>query len=341
VAHWFTGPACYKLGGTEPTLTDAYLVLGYLDEHYFLGGQKNVSKDAAQTTIENKLVKLLGISYFEAALAIVNNAVQTLGRAILDHLTTAHVPVADASLAAIGGGGGCIGALVAGFLGIRETYVFRQGGVFGAYGTSGIDIVHLYDSRLDLPSFLDSSQWTQNCRLLNMAVAALQQSASNDMRGEGLMPEEVHFESELEFWDPTSGNPFRITLANPFLWPTKDRSTIMDLVFKRIGKIGRVQRKEISLSRLFLRAVANVPHSDIFAVHPVDDSESAFKGYRSLYIGNDRWVNSKIYEWDLLAVPTVLNGPAIIESTDTTVLIPPEMTINMDEQRNGVIGRFE
>ena len=59
------------------------------------------------------------VSHPNQALAIVNNAVQTLGRAILDHLTTAHVPLADASLAATGGGSGCIGALVAGFLGIR------------------------------------------------------------------------------------------------------------------------------------------------------------------------------------------------------------------------------
>ncbi|MFH0959554.1 MAG: hydantoinase/oxoprolinase family protein [Pseudomonadota bacterium] len=333
----FPGPACYNLGGTDPTLTDAYLVLGYLDHNYFLGGQKTLNKGAAQKAIENKLALSLGLSCYDVALAIVQKAAQRIEVTIRKLLQKVNLIPSEVSLAAIGGGGGCMAAMLANFMSFPETYVFRQGAVFGAYGTGGMDVVHTYEIRLDLSGFFDTNCWEENCRELNSSVADLQRNACNDMLGEGFTPGDVHFELEIELYNPVSGSPFKIATPHPFVWPGKDRELMLRLAHEKIGDVGNSKFSKIRLSRLFLSARAGVPHSNIVSPRLDSRSPNPHKHPRKIYVGQDTWQESRVCEWDFLSTPATLLGPVILESADTTIVIPQGMVIELDELYNGII----
>ena len=82
--------------------------------------------------------------------------------------------------------------------GLREVCVFRQGPVFGAYGSSGMDIMHQYKERMNLVWKKNDAASGQIVRALNKAILALQRHAEKDMSGEGFSPQEIRFEAELE-----------------------------------------------------------------------------------------------------------------------------------------------
>ena len=335
----YPGPACYDLGGTKPTLTDAYLILGYLDEQYFLGGRKNIRKDSAKKVFKEKLAIPLGISCEEAALIVKSLAVEILGHSARQQIDRDGLSAHNFSLCAVGGGGGCIGAELSNYLGIEKTYVFRQGSVFGAYGTSSMDIEHSYERALDIRRFGDRSRLELNCGLINSAVAKLQRAACNDMRGEGFKPEEIHFELELELSSPTVSRPVRIPLKNPFIWPPKDWLTVIELASKKFGDPMPEQLNDVCLSRFYLRARAEVPHSKMLTPQALSGQGDALKGFRPVYGGKGKWAESAVYEWDLLPVPQSISGPAIIESSDTTMIVPPGMIVEIDSDYNGCIRR--
>lgn len=333
----FPGPACYDLGGTKPTLTDAYLVLGYLDENYFLGGRRRIKKDIATRVITEKLANQMGLSCEEAALKSKYKAVEIIAAEIGGQIGPRGLSPADFSLVAIGGGGGCLGADLATYLGMRETYLFRQGAVFGAYGSSGMDIMHLYETSVDLPVFHDRASRSEICQQLNSTVASLQRTAFKDMRGEGFSPEEVRFELEIELNCGASETPIRISLPNPFIWPARDWATLVQYASEKIGSRKVLEDCHASIAKIFLRGLIDVPHAAMVPPNAAAIGNDAYKGRRQIYLGRETSVDASVYEWNLLSVPAVIFGPAIIESQDTTVVVPPHMTIRFDAEYNGVI----
>jgi N-methylhydantoinase A/oxoprolinase/acetone carboxylase beta subunit len=220
---------------------------------------------------------------------------------------------------------------------MRETYLFRQGAVFGAYGSSGMDIMHVYETRVDLPGFDDRASRNKICRQLNLTVAALQRTAFKDMRGEGFSPEEIRFELEMELNSSAPETPIRISLPNPFIWPARDWATLVQHASDKIGGRKALEESHARISKVFLRALIDVPHAAIVPPNPVASGNDAYKGRRQIYTGRERSVEAPVYEWNLLSVPTVVVGPALIESQDTTVVVPPHMTIRFDAEYNGVI----
>lgn len=333
----FPGPACYNLGGESPTLTDAYLVLGYLDEDYFLGGQKSVSKETAVRVLQEKLAGPLGISCEEAARRVMKEAVETVGRTIRKVCRSTVSRLDVHSLVAVGGGGGCMGAELARFLGLDKCYVFRQNAVFGAYGTSGMDVTHVYERRLDVPRFGDMSLLAQNSRKLNTAVAEAQREACHDMQFEGFDPGAISFDLQLEVSLPGNRLPCRIAMPTPFIWPAHDGPRIMELIAGRLGEEDAERCKSCRVVRFFLKALAPIPHPKTAAPGMGERMESAHKRSRSVYMGAGNTMEFAVFEWDALTVPAIIDGPAIVESSDTSVVVPPGGSLEVDMDYNGVL----
>ncbi len=333
----FPGPACYDFGGEKPTLTDAYLILGYLDERYFLGGRKAVRKTSAETVFRERLADRLGISCEEAARAVMKKAVETVGLAIKRVWETGGSHLNVHSLVAVGGGGGCMGAELARFLDLGQCYLFRQNALFGAYGASGMDITHVYERRLDIPRFGDISLVRESSRILNAAVAETQREACYDMQSEGFAAGDISFELQLEIYAPGSGMTFRVTMPTPFIWPDRDGPGLMDLMAARLGAGDPESCRSCGVVRYFLKASTPVPHPKTTAPGQDGSPACARKRSRSVYVGGGKTVEFAVFEWDLLSVPAVVTGPAIIESTDTTVVVPQGGSLSLDEDYNGIM----
>jgi len=334
----FPGPACYNLGGSEPTLTDAYLVLGYIDEKYFLGGQKAVRRSAAQEVFTGKIAEPLGISCEEAAFKVKEKAVALIGNAMRTVVAKTGLDFSKAPVFALGGGGGCIGAHLADFVGSGEIMVFRQGSVFGSFGSSNMDVTHIYERRLSRPIFQRGVPKKESCHELNRAVVALQRVAFKDMRGEGFKDEEIRFAVEVEVRASGVKDTARITLPNPFLWIGKDWKCFLRKArdcFK--STVTSKSQLTVWVEIAILRSFGAVPHFEIGPLEKADKPESSYKTKRRLYVGGGTWREAKVYEWDLLSVPRVLVGPAILESRDTNIVIPPGKNIAIDHKLNGTI----
>ena len=328
----FPGPACYGLGGTEATLTDVYLILGYFDENFFLGGQRRVHMDAARKIVDKKIAQPLKLSVEEAALRIKKEAAQTIGKSIKALMLAEREHVDAFSLFAVGGGGGCIASDLMDEVGFREAHIFRLGSVFGAYGSSSMDILHQYKERLNLVWKRNHTDSATTARALNKSVLELQSRAGKDMAGEGFSPEKIRFEVELELRLPSGGAVYRLALPTPFLWPETAFTP-----FPREIKSPR----NLLITGLILKALGMVPHAQRVPRKYEGDNESFEKGSRRVYESSKTFRNVRVYDWDTLFLPCEIPGPAILESRETTAWLPEGKTLTMDEYANGTIKRVE
>jgi N-methylhydantoinase A len=270
------GPACFGLGGREATPTDAWLVLGYLDPGYYLGGRKRLDLDLARRALEERIAGPLDVSVEEAALAVKHAAEE----AVVEGLRSARGleqagPLGELALVAYGGGGGILMPAVARRLGIRDTILSRFSPVFSAFGVSTLDVRHTYETRVDGDAERE-------------AIERLTGDARRDMRGEGFDPDAVRIEVE------------------------------------RNDRLVRVS------------ATCEVPKPPLPHQRDEGDSEQARKGARTIRLEGGA-VEAPVYARDRLRVGAAIAGPALIEASDTTYLVPPGITCRIDHFGNALL----
>ncbi len=324
------GPACYSLGGTEATSTDACVVLGYIDPEYFLGGKRKLDAGLSREVMTEKLAKPLGISVAECGL-LVTEAMEDICAGDISNLIKAgSYNPNDFILFSFGGAGSIYCCGIADKVGIPRVYVFRFSSVFSAFGSSCADVLHAYESlaKVTLKRQGDSSQ----IEAFNKVIKGLSDSVLMDMRGEGFPPEKVAFSLELE---ATSKNITSVFESPATLLKGKqDAGKILD-AFARQNNLGRVD--EISIRLFRLRATSPAAHPVLATYNFTGESpEKALKGYREVY-WKDGSKQTAIYGQPKLEYGNIIPGPAIIESEDTVILIPQGKKYTVDNLLNGVI----
>jgi len=324
------GPACYGLGGTEATSTDACVVLGYIDPDYFLGGKRKLDAGLAREVITENLAKPLGISV-EACGRLITEAMEDICAEDIGNLIKAggYNPV-DFVLFSFGGAGSVYCCGIADKVGIPKIYCFRFSSVFSAFGSSCADVLHTYESLSSLSLGRKGSQ--AQALGFNKIVKGLMDSVLRDMRGEGFPPGKVSFSLELEV---ASGGAAAV-LESPvtLLEGPRDVGKILD-AFTEQHNAPAVDELKIRLFRL--RATSPAAHPELATHDFVGQSpEKALKGYRDVY-WKEGFTRTAIFSQPELKCGNVIPGPAIIESDDTTILITVGKKYTVDNLLNGVI----
>lgn len=170
------GPACFGFGGTEPTITDADVVLGVLRPESFLDGTMRINLDAATSAFE-PLARQLGISVADAAERVLDAAHQDAGTRLAAELAVRGIDPGSVTALGFGGNGATHGAAIAEAAGIRELVVLPFAPVFSAYGASTVDIRHRHESVAG-----EVGEQTLTARVLR------------DMRSEGIPGQDVALE---------------------------------------------------------------------------------------------------------------------------------------------------
>jgi N-methylhydantoinase A/acetophenone carboxylase len=324
------GPACYGLGGTEATSTDACIVLGYIDPDYFLGGKRKLDAGLAREAITENLARPLGISVEECGRLITEAMEDICAEDIANLIKAGSYNPADFVLFSFGGAGSVYCCGIADKVGIPRIYCFRLSSVFSAFGSSCADVLHTYESLSKLSLKREGSQ--AQIQAFNRTVQGLMNSVLRDMRGEGFPPEKVLFSLDLE---ADSGGASAV-LESPvtLLAGPSDAGKILD-AFAAQSNHGKVDELKIHLFRL--RATSPAAHTQL-AKHEFggESPEKALKGYRDVY-WKDGFTRTAIYSQPKLECGNVIPGPAIIESDDTTILIPKGKKYTVDNLLNGVI----
>jgi N-methylhydantoinase A len=324
------GPACYGLGGGEATSTDASVVLGYIDPDYFLGGQRKLDAALAQEVIEGKLAGPMGLSR-EACARMVTEAMEDICAEDIARLIKAggYNP-ADFVLFSFGGAGGLYASGIADKVGIPRVYCFRFSSVFSAFGSSCADVLHTYESLARLPIKREASQ-TQ-VKSFNKTVKGLMDSVLRDMRGEGFPPEKVSFSLELEV---ESGDTTAVLESPVTLLEGQAGAVKIIEAFSAQNSAGSSDELKIQLFRL--RATSPAAHPELTTHRSSgEDPGKALMGHREVY-WKDGFATTAIYSQPKLECGNVLKGPAIVESDDTTILVPRGKKFTVGHLLDGVI----
>lgn len=318
----YPGPACYDLGGTEATFTDAALVLGYLNPDYFLGGTRFLNLESAREAIETHVAAPLNISVEAAATKIVERAFDLVADQVRRLLDRAGGSSADWTLFAYGGNGGIFATALAGRAGLQSAYVFDLGSVFSVLGSSLADIMHVYEHALL------AAPDEEGTAKLNRALTAMRQEALRDMRGEGLDPAQVQLALEL---DVRTNAGEVVTTAIPLSASNGDLDAA---ALQKAGADGTIE-----LARLHATYAVG-GHQPEPATVGGPDASAARVGSREVS-WNGEPEETAIYSWDDLAPGTTLQGPAVIEGFNTTYLVGPGWQLRKDEYANGHLTRKE
>jgi N-methylhydantoinase A/oxoprolinase/acetone carboxylase beta subunit len=224
------GPACYGLGGDQATVTDAFLVLGYLDPARFLGGRRTLDLARAEEVISTRLAGPLGVSVEEAATMVADTAVGIVADLVASTLAKAGLDPADVTLFAYGGNGSMFAAPVAERLGIAAARVFGLGPVLAAFGSSVSDVVHDYERS-------DTADADPKA-----AADALVAMARRDLAAEGFDPDAATIDVDIDEVARVRAR-FPVGAYEPVGHPAKDTSTAPAPLARRSVSLGGVRHQ--------------------------------------------------------------------------------------------------
>ncbi|MEX2150687.1 MAG: hydantoinase/oxoprolinase family protein [Steroidobacteraceae bacterium] len=185
------GPACYGLGGDEATLTDALLLLGYLDAGRFLGGRRRLDMQRSRAAIETRIALPLRVTVETAVLLVRDEAIERMADLLAGVLDEAGLDRKKTALFAFGGNGPIFASFLANRLAMPAAYAFDLGPVFGTFGSAISDVVHTYERGID--ATWDAAGSTG----LAGTLTAMRKEAQRDLRGEGFDPTGATYEWEL------------------------------------------------------------------------------------------------------------------------------------------------
>jgi N-methylhydantoinase A len=329
------GPVCFDLGGMEPTVTDADVVLGFIDPNYFLGGRIKLNKAKAESMIKLKIADRLGISVGEAAWMIREKMGKMTSREILSFAASHGIrseDLADFTMVVYGGAGPTHYADFIRTLGFGHSIATPYASVFSAYGASTTDLLHSYSKFVSL-KFHKKDTSPSDINTFNAVVHELIQAAQKDIRGEGFLPDNALYTLELKGAGEGELEPKKITLEKLLVESEVD----VESLCAGFGEYA----DGAAISTIILNARVPMPHVEAKAFEPgPENPEKAFKTSRPVFwTPQNGYEQTPVYEMELLMPGNIITGPAVVEGKDTTYAVPKEMSLHIDQYANIVMKR--
>jgi N-methylhydantoinase A len=329
------GPACYGLGGVEPTVTDADLILNRYDPNYFLGGRMRIDRDKALSAMRQRIAEPLKMDVAEAAMGvvdIVNSQMADLLRKVT--IGRGYDP-RDFVVFAFGGAGPAHAGAYGLDVGVKHAVVPFFASVFSAFGITTSDIVHIKEMSVPETVPVDVKRVNANYeRLIGDVMEEFRRdeiqeesillTRSMDLRYKGqvhevraAVPSKDLTEEDME----KVVDEFERAYEDKYGKGTAYRAAGIEAVTYRVSGIGKILKPTISKHELGSA-----------------DSSSALKGTREVFFKEyGGFKGTKVYGREMLRAGNALEGPAIIEAFDTTVVIHPDQTARVDEYLNIII----
>lgn len=337
----YPGPVAYNLGGTEPTVTDADVALGYINPDNYFGGRMRLDREAAERAIRERIAEPLGLEAIEAAGLIRRIIDDKMASAIRKEVVLRGYRPSDFVVFAFGGAGP---THVAGYMDeIPRAVIFPFSPVFCAYGSSMMDVVHLYERSHRMILLEPVTQRpTEDYKTFNGVVEHLLHEARRELAAEGFDPDRAAFALELDMLYGGQIHAKRTSTPDLFLESEEDVQRLSD-------------HFEREFSEAFSPLVVNKPggvYIDAFVLR------ASFPGHRLQLerIGGRRrtpgakgrrqawwpelggWAETPVLDLDrLLRGRGAIEGPALLESAYTSVVVPPGRRFTADEYGLGVL----
>ena len=339
------GPACYTQGGTEPTVTDARLVLGHLPP-YLLGGEMQLDVKSARRAIRHRVAEPLGLDVEDAASGIVEIADNNMAGAMRTVSVGRGLDPKDFALVAFGGAGPLHACALASLLGMETIIVPPTPGVLSTYGLLFTDLRNDY-----VQTVVHSGR--RAVADLAGIFERLEREAAGWLGREGV-PEsarEITRSADLRY----EHQGWEITVDVPSGAVTKSTVEDMESNFHELHQrlyTYNLPHQTVELVNLRVTALGRLPHVTERgpSVDPQIETGTAPcpaealqpRGTRpALASRSTGWLQTAIYNRDALQPGMEIKGPGIIEQRDTTTLLAPDFTARIDPQHNLIIRRTE
>ncbi|WP_349295505.1 hydantoinase/oxoprolinase family protein (plasmid) [Thioclava sp. 'Guangxiensis'] len=314
----FPGPVAYGKGGTEPTTTDANLVLGRLDADTLLSGRMTVDKDASREAIDRLIASPLGISVEEAALGILHIAVANMGRAIRAVSTEKGHRLSDFALFSYGGAGPLHSSAVAVETGMKRVIVPAQPGTMCARGILLSDVG--FDFVRTGVRTASETGWAEIAR----EFLEMEADGQDWLANEGIPPEARSMEYVVDARYDGQNHEVQVVLAEG----AEFAQFVEGFLAAHRQEYGYdIDGRAIEIVNLRLSvtgASAARPESDYAA----EDGDPVL-GTRQVYFGGG-WFETTLYERAKLPVGQKFVGPAIVQEMSSTTIVEPGQTLYVD-----------
>jgi N-methylhydantoinase A/acetophenone carboxylase len=316
------GPACYNKGGSQPTVTDANVVLGLVAADRPLGGRIRLSKSGAEEALARVVGRPLGLDAVQAAFAVRAAVDAAMADAIGHDLRQRGLHPAGLSLFALGGGGPLHACSLADRLGIGTVVGFEFSSVFGAYASCTLDLRHSHRARLDV-----SPAAEQLGARVAEVCGDLRRRASSDIAGEGFGSVAASREWELLVEDSAG----EIRLPFPDHAGQLDTRALADWANELTAPAPAVG--------VTLRTTVPLPHwqPERAAVRPHTPEPARKQPVH--WDGEPGPLDTPVYEAADLDPGARISGPALIDSPDTRWVVPEGWQATCDTWRNLVLRR--
>lgn len=323
------GPACYGRGGSEPTVTDADLLLGYLDPDFFLGGRLRLDRSAAEAAISSKIAEPLGMSSVRAAWGIHQLVNEGMAGAARVHAIERGKDPRGLPLFAFGGAGPVHGFGVARILHAPRLIVPFGAGVTSAFGfltaPLAFDFVRSFVAQLDVV----------NWQRVNSILDEMTDQGAAILARSGIPAEKRRFTRQADMRYAGQGHEIRVELPDGPLGAGSlngIRAAFESVYRSLFGRTG----PEVPLEAVSWRVIASGPPPRVTLTTPAPTAtSSALKGHRPAYF--PEWEQHRpvpVYDRYLLAPGAALDGPAIIEERESTTILGPGASAQVDAARN-------
>lgn len=323
------GPVAYGKGGTEPTTTDANIMLGRINPNYFIGGEIKADVSAVKSAFDG-LGSKLSISATDAARGVIRIANHNMGNALkLVSINRGYDP-RDFTMIAFGGGGAMHAAALAQELNIPKVIIPAHAAVFSAWGMLMSDLRR--DYALTLPLALEPA----NASIISSAFEGIRTEAVEAYTAESIEGKDVYFEQMLEL--RYEGQEHTVQVPAPL--DGIDGIAIKEL----IGNFNDAyERKytyrlanDVELVSCKVTAFAKVDRPEIGKLDPskYGPLKAAIKEVRDVDFDEYGMHKTTIYQRDKLAPGATLKGPAIVEEAGSTIVVFPAQTLKVDDYGN-------
>jgi N-methylhydantoinase A len=341
------GPACYDRGGTEPTVTDANLVLGYLDPDYFLGGTMKLNKDKAFKAVEEKLARPLKTDPIEAAAGVYDIINANMANAIrILTVQRGHDP-REMILFAYGGAGPIHAAEYGADLDVPLIVVPATASIFSAFGATRMEILHKYELSRKLVFPLDPKE-------VNEIFADLEEGARRDLEKDGVAKSVQQLRREVDMRYLLQVHEVSVPVPSKTLTQVdveKLGNDFFQLYERLYGKGTALSHAGMEAVLFRVDAIGKIPKPPFRRQAFVSgSSKPVIKGLRNVYFrhvkktvgrlasrGAGKFVKTTVFDGPSLKAGNKIRGPAIVDYPTTTVVIPPERTAEVDAYMNVLI----
>lgn len=322
------GPVCYDLGGQEPTVTDADLILGYLDPNYFLGGKMALNGEKARYAVKSKIGDPLGLSVEKAAWGIRQVVDENMANAAKVHIVEKGEDPKAYSMVAFGGAGPVHAYWVAQKIGAKTLICPPSAGVASAGGfllvPISFDFVRTFITRLDQFPFEEIN------RLYNQT----EREGREMMKGAGVPEKEVKVVRSCDMRYLGQGHEITVPIPGGKLEPAqlplfrRRFDNQYEKIYHRLNPSLPVQGLNWRLTVSGKKPTVRMKGGGSRPV-PV---KAAIKGERKVYFPEfGRYVPCTVYDRYLLSPGVAFKGPAIVEERESTTVVGPKGQVRVDQ----------